>query len=244
MEGYIHSVESFGTVDGPGIRMVVFFSGCPMRCKYCHNPDTWDMQRGTKTTVDALIEQCLRNKAFYSKGGITASGGEPLMQIDFLTELFKAAKSHGIHTCLDTSGATHCDSVEYLQKLDTLMLYTDLVMLDIKHIDSEKHKELCSVDNKSILAFAKYLEQKEKLTWIRHVVVPDITDKEEDLFKLGEFIGTLENVKALDVLPYHTMGVAKYKELGIEYPLAGIEALPKEEAVKAKEIILRGLKHR
>ncbi len=244
MEGYIHSVESFGTVDGPGIRMVVFFSGCPMRCKYCHNPDTWEMRRGVKTTVHALIEQCLRNKAFYESGGITASGGEPLMQIDFLTELFKAAKSHGIHTCLDTSGATYRFSSEYLQKLDSLMLYTDLVMLDIKHIDRAKHKELCSLDNDNILAFAKYLEQKEKPTWIRHVVVPTLTDNEEDLFELGRFIGSLRNVKALDVLPYHTMGVSKYKELGIEYPLAGIEAMPKEDAIKAKQIILRGIKHR
>ncbi|MBQ6893662.1 MAG: pyruvate formate lyase-activating protein [Clostridia bacterium] len=242
MEGYIHSVESFGTVDGPGIRFVVFFSGCPLRCKYCHNPDTWDMSRGTKMSADELIEQYLRNKAFYNSGGITVTGGEPLMQIDFLTELFKLAKNHGIHTCIDTSGATYRGDDGYRGKLDTLMQYTDLVMLDIKHIDSDLHNALCGMGNEGVLEFAKYLDEKQIPTWIRHVVVSGITDDEEQLKKLGRFIATLKNVKALDVLPYHTMGVAKYKELGIEYPLKGLEPLTVDAAKAAKDIILDSIK--
>lgn len=239
MEGYIHSTESFGTVDGPGIRFVVFFCGCPMRCKYCHNPDTWEMQDGTKMSVDELIAQYMRNRPFYKNGGITATGGEPLMQIDFLTELFKAAKSHGIHTCLDTSGSTYRkENTEYEKKLDVLMQYTDLVMLDIKHIDPAAHKELCGMDNEGILDFARYLERKNIPTWIRHVVVPSITDKAEPLTRLGAFIGTLKNVKALDVLPYHTMGIAKYNALGIDYPLKGIDPATPAEAATAKKIIL------
>ena len=245
MLGKITEIETMGSADGPGVRLVVFLTGCKLRCLYCHNPDSQKADGGREMTADEILKNADGVREFLRNGGITATGGEPLMQLGFLTELFKKAKTkYDFHTCLDTSGATYRAESEYLKKLDTLMLYTDLVMLDIKHIDAEKHKELCLADNKNILAFAKYLEQKEKLTWIRHVVVPDITDKEEDLFKLGEFIGTLGNVKALDVLPYHTMGVSKYKELGIEYPLAGIEALPKEEAVKAKEIILKGIKHR
>ena len=244
MEGYVHSVESFGTVDGPGIRFVVFFCGCPLRCKYCHNPDTWEMQKGTKMSADELISQYLRNKPFYKNGGITVTGGEPLMQIDFLTELFKLAKSYDIHTCIDTSGATYrSGNVEYEKKLDVLMQYTDLVMLDIKHIDSAAHLKLCGMDNEGILAFARYLEKKNIPVWIRHVVVSGITDNEEQLTKLGEFIGSLKNVKALDVLPYHTMGVAKYKELGIDYPLKGVEPTTAAAAKKAKETILKGIRH-
>ncbi|MBQ8835965.1 MAG: pyruvate formate lyase-activating protein [Clostridia bacterium] len=241
MDGYVHSVESFGTVDGPGIRFVVFLSGCPMRCKYCHNPDTWDLTGGTKTSVDELISQYKRNEPFYKNGGMTVTGGEPLVQIDFLTELFCAAKACGIHTCLDTSGATYRADPEYIKKLDTLMQYTDLVMLDIKHIDTDAHRELCGMGNEGILAFAKYLDSKNIPTWIRHVIVTGITDGEEELINLGEFIAGLKNVKALDVLPYHTMGVAKYKSLGIDYPLTGVAPTPAETAKKAKETILKAI---
>lgn len=243
MDGFVHSIESFGTVDGPGIRLVVFCQGCPMRCKYCHNPDTWQAGKGMRVSVQEILEQYDRNKEFYARGGITVTGGEPLMQIDFLLELFERAKAKGIHTCIDTSGATYRPGEsEYNDKLDTLLGFTDLVMLDIKHIDSAAHRALTGFSNEGILAFAKHLEKKHVPVWIRHVVVPGITDGEENLRALGQMIGSLSNVKALDVLPYHTMGENKYRELGMEYPLAGVPALPKEKAAWAREIILSGVR--
>lgn len=243
MIGYIHSTESFGTVDGPGIRYVVFMQGCPMRCLYCHNPDTWEIGKGEEKTAEEILTAFNKNRSFYEKGGITVTGGEPLLQIDFLIELFKKAKEESIHTCIDTSGITfNPDNKEYLNKMDILMGYTDLVMLDIKHIKNEKHKELTGMDNRNILAFARYLEEKNIPLWVRHIIVEGYTDKKEDLIELGEFIGTLKNLHALDVLPYHTMGVNKYKELGIPYKLEGLDALPMSEAVKAKEYIIEGIK--
>ena len=242
MTGFIHSKESFGTVDGPGIRYVLFMQGCPMRCLYCHNPDTWKTGEGTEITVDEVIEEFNKNRAFYEKGGITVSGGEPLLQIEFLTELFKKCKEESIHTCIDTSGITFKEEKEYIEKIDILLSYTDLVMLDIKHIESESHKALTGHENENILAFAKLLEEKNIPLWVRHVVVEGYTDKKDDLIKLGEFIGTLKNLKGLDVLPYHTMGVNKYKELGIPYKLDGVPALSKADAQKAKEYILYGIK--
>lgn len=243
MNGFIHSKESFGTVDGPGIRYVLFMQGCPMRCLYCHNPDTWKIGGGEEITVDEVIGEFNKNRAFYSKGGITVSGGEPLLQIDFLIDLFRKAKEESIHTCIDTSGVTYNpENTEYLKKLDELMEYTDLVMLDIKHIDPDRHIELTSRKNGNILEFAKYLESKNIPVWIRHVIVEGYTDSPEDLKALGRFIGKLRNLKALDVLPYHTMGVSKYKELGIPYKLEGLKSLPQSEAVKAKQYILQGIK--
>ncbi len=243
MIGYIHSKESFGTVDGPGIRYVLFMQGCPMRCLYCHNPDTWKTGQGTPITADEILTEFNKNKSFYSKGGITVSGGEPLMQIDFLTELFKKAKEKNIHTCIDTSGVTfNKDDGGYLSKLDELLEFTDLIMLDIKHIDSDKHKELTGKDNKNILEFAEYVDKKNIDLWIRHVVVPGYTDSPENLYNLGKYIGRLKNLKALDVLPYHTMGVNKYKELGIPYKLEGVKALTKTDAETAKGYILKGIK--
>ena len=238
MEGYIHSIESCGTVDGPGIRFVIFMQGCAMRCLYCHNPDTWETGAGEKTTAGALLSQYEKCRNF-TKGGITVTGGEPLLQIDFVTELFKAAKKQNIHTCIDTSGITY---TEGSKKFDELIKYTDLVMLDIKHIDPARHKALTGRDNKNILKFAKYLDDNNIPIWIRHVVVPNVTDDEKYLFKLGEFIGSLKNVKALDVLPYHTMGKAKYDELGIKYPLEGVEPMSKEGALKARAVILDGMR--
>ena len=239
MEAYLHSTESFGTVDGPGVRFVIFLQGCPMRCKYCHNPDTWEMHAGERRSAESLIEEYEHNRAFYKNGGITVSGGEPLMQIDFLLELFGLAKEKDIHTCIDTSGiAYHPGDTEYNRKLDALLTMTDLVMLDIKHMDPAAHRELTGLDNDGILAFARYLAERKIPVWVRHVVVPGITDGEDALTRLGEFIGTLGNVKALDVLPYHVMGVSKYKELGIPYPLKGVEPATKEQAAQAKQIIL------
>ncbi len=230
-------------MDGPGIRYVLFMQGCPMRCLYCHNPDTWETGKGERITVDEVLSEFNKNRSFYSKGGITVSGGEPLLQVDFLTELFKKAKEQNIHTCIDTSGVTYNpENTAYINKLDKLMDFTDLVMLDIKHINGEKHKVLTGKDNNHILAFAKFLEQKNIPLWIRHVVVEGYTDNAEDLICLGEFIGGLKNLKALDVIPYHTMGITKYKELGMKYPLEGMDALPVQRAVEAKKLILEGIK--
>ena len=239
MNGFVHSTESFGTVDGPGVRFVIFLQGCPMRCQYCHNPDTWKMNTGALRSAQSLIKDYERNAAFYKKGGITVTGGEALMQIDFLLELFQLAKQKNIHTCLDTSGITYRPGESsYNEKLDELMKVTDLVMLDIKHIDPEGHKTLTGHDNAGILAFAKYLEEKNVPVWIRHVVVPGITDDEGQLTRLGTFLGTLSNIKALDVLPYHIMGITKYEQLGIPYPLEGVPPATRDQAAIANKIIL------
>ena len=239
MQGYIHSTESFGTVDGPGIRFVVFFQGCPLRCLYCHNPDTWKPRTGETATVEQLLAQYQKNRSFYKNGGITATGGEPLMQIEFLTELFEAAKKEGIHTCLDTSGIVFSKDDP---RFDRLMAATDLVMLDVKHIDPQKHRRLTGHGNERVLAFAKYLEEKQVPLWIRHVVVEGYTDAPKDLRELGRFIGSLSNLKALDVLPYHTMGVSKYDTLGIPYPLEGIPSMTVPQVTEAKAHILAGIR--
>lgn len=238
--GYIHSIETFGTVDGPGVRFVVFFQGCPMRCQYCHNPDTWDISEGKEKSVDEILEMFERNRSFYKTGGITATGGEPMVQMDFLLELFSKAKEKNIHTCLDTSGIMFVEDrqTENFAKIEKLMSVTDLVMLDIKHIENMAHKELTGHSNEKILAFARYLDEIQKPVWIRHVVVPGITYKKEALTKLGEFLKTLSNVEKLEVLPYHTLGENKYENLGLEYPLKGVPQLTKEEAKEAEEIIL------
>ena len=245
-KGRIHSLESFGTVDGPGTRFVVFVQSCPMRCAYCHNPDTQPMEGGTLMDPSEILEQYLRNEPFYKRnGGLTVTGGEPLMQIDFLIDLFKLLKSHDIHTCIDTSGIAFVRSNEdLLLKFDELMKYTDLVMLDIKHINPEKHMALVKQPSKNILDFAAYLNEKNVPMWIRHVVVPGYTDDDESLYQLGYFIGQFDNLKALDVLPYHTMGEAKYEKLGLEYPLKGVPAMDKNKVVEKKQVILNGIKDR
>ena len=243
MTGRIHSIESFGTVDGPGVRMVVFFKGCPMRCQYCHNPDTWELSGGSLMTVEELLKQYESSRNFYRGGGITATGGEPLLQLDFLTELFEAARKKEIHTCLDTSGVTfNRKSPAYLEKIDRLLASTNLVMLDIKQINDIRHKPLTGHSNVNILDFARYLDEKSVPVWIRHVVVPGITDEAPDLYHLGRFIGQLNNVKALDVLPYHDMGKVKYESLGIDYVLKDVPPMSKEKAISAKKIILTGIK--
>lgn len=245
MQGRIHSLESFGTVDGPGTRFVVFVQGCPMRCAYCHNPDTWAMTGGTLMDPEYIFEQYKRNEPFYKGGGITVTGGEPLMQVDFLIDLFTIAKANNVHTCIDTSGIAYKpDNTAFIEKLDKLMALTDLVMLDIKHIDPIKHKELTSQPNEGILAFASYLEDRGVDMWIRHVVVPGLTDDDKYLFDLGYFIGQFSNLKALDVLPYHTMGENKYEKLGIEYKLAGVPAMDKNKIVEKKAVILDGIRKR
>ncbi|MBQ2642500.1 MAG: pyruvate formate lyase-activating protein [Eubacterium sp.] len=243
VKGKIHSIESMGTVDGPGIRLVVFFQGCPMRCAYCHNPDTWAMKGGKEMTVDEILTEYEKKEPFYVNGGITATGGEPMVQLEFLTELFTAAHNQGIHTCLDTSGTMfQPDNEDYLKKVDKLLDVTDLVMLDIKTINPEKHLELTQRPNDNILKFAQYIDQKGVEIQIRHVVVPHVTMNREELYELGKFIGTLKMVKSLDALPYHDMGVVKYEQLGIDYPLKDIEPATKEQAKEARKIILEGLK--
>lgn len=243
MTGRVHSIESFGTVDGPGVRLVVFLQGCPMRCLYCHNPDTWKMAGGTEMTVAQIMAQYEKNRAFYSRGGMTVTGGEPLMQMEFVTELFSAAAHRGIHTCLDTSGITfRPDNHELTERFDKLLSVTDLVMLDIKHIDPAEHVKLCGQPLKPVLEFARYLDEKAIPVWIRHVVVPGITYDQNELYRLGTFIGTLHNVKALDVLPYHDMGKIKYEELGMDYPLKDVQPLGKDEALAARQMIVKGIK--
>ena len=245
MKGRIHSLQSFGTVDGPGVRYVVFLQGCPMRCAYCHNPDTWAVNAGEEYDAEYIVEQYHRNEGFYHDGGITVTGGEPLLQIDFLLELFELCKKDNIHTCIDTSGITYKpNNHEYNAKLDKLMSMTDLVMLDIKHIDPEKHKELTNQPNDGILAFAEYLSEKNIPIWIRHVVVPGITDDETYLKKLGYFIGGLKTLKALDVLPYHDMAIPKYENLGIDYKLKGVPPMDKAKALELKKCIIDGIKER
>ena len=235
--GNIHSIETCGTVDGPGIRFVVFTQGCPMRCLYCHNPDTWETGINKQLSADDILSQYEAVKEF-CKGGITVTGGEPLMQIEFVTELFKKAQEKGIHTALDTSGILF--TPDNTNKFDELNKYTSLVLLDIKHIDDNEHKKLTKHSNKNILEFAKYLSDNNIPMWIRHVVVPGINDKEEYFIKLGKFMGTLSNIKALDVLPYHNM--AKYESLGIEYPLKDTPPLSKEDAIKGRNIIINAYK--
>ena len=221
MIGKIHSVETFGTVDGPGIRYVVFLKGCPLRCLYCHNPDTWDMASAKEKTVAELVLDIKRYRGYFGdKGGVTVSGGEPLLQLDFVIELFKALKKEGIHTALDTSGFLFDPSDErYLQ----LILYTDLVLLDMKQIDPDKHQRLTGVSNAPVLAFASFLAEHRKKMWIRHVLVPGITTDSNDLKQLKDWIDTLPTVEKVEVLPYHTLGVYKWKELGLDYPLEGID---------------------
>ena len=237
--GKIHSIETCGTVDGPGIRFVVFTQGCPLRCKYCHNPDSWVYDSDNLMSVDEILKQYDGVKEF-CKGGITVTGGEPLVQIDFVTELFKKAQEKGIHTALDTSGLFF--NRENTQKIDNLLNFTSLVMLDIKHIDNDEHKILTGHPNAAILDFAKYLSEKNIPTWIRHVVVPEITYKEKYLTQLGEFLAELKNIKALDVLPYHDMAIPKYENLGLDYPLSGVSPLTHAEALDARNIIIRAIK--
>lgn len=237
-KGFIHSLESFGSVDGPGVRYVIFFAGCPMRCQFCHNPDTWTNAHAKEYSAEELINTALRYRMYWGKeGGITVSGGEPLAQIDFLTEVFALAKEKGIHTTLDTSGQPFSFQPEFQEKWKKLMAVTDLVMLDIKHIDDEQHKILTGHTNKNILEMAMELSRIGKPMWIRHVLVPERSDKDEYLIRLAEFIGKLKTVERVEVLPYHTMGIFKWEQLGIDYPLKGISPPAKERVENAERIL-------
>ena len=238
LEGYIHSFESFGTVDGPGIRFVVFMQGCPLRCKYCHNPDTWT-KSGTAYTAEQVCAEALKYRNYFGDtGGVTVSGGEPLLQMDFVTELFERLKEKGIHTALDTSGYMFDpENPESVEKHKVLIRFTDLALHDIKHIDSKSHESLTGKGNEHTLAFAEFLSDNGISMWIRHVLVPGLTDDDEALKRLKAFIDTLETVKKVEVLPYHTMGEVKYEKLGYDYPLKGVRPPEKERVQNAKRLL-------
>ena len=269
--GYVHSTESFGAVDGPGIRFVVFLQGCKMRCKYCHNPETWNLvtdysrlysddvsdeekaelskkieentkllkDKGVKVearTPEDLLKQALRYKPYWKNGGgITVSGGEALLQMDFLIEFFKLAQ--GIHTTIDTAGNPFTREEPFFSKFNELMALTDLFLLDIKQINDDKHRELTGFSNSNILDLAKYLSDNGKHMWIRHVLVPTVTTDEDDLKKTKEFIDTLKTVDKVEVLPYHKLGITEWERLGIPYKLEGIDPPTDEQQKLAKSIL-------
>lgn len=238
MQGYIHQLESFGSVDGPGVRFIIFFSGCPYRCLYCHNPDTWDMTKGKLYSADELIKEALSCSEYWGKkGGITVSGGEPLSQIDFLIELFTKAKEKGINTCIDTSGAPFKKDGEWFEKFKVLMQVTDILLVDIKHINEEEHIKLTGQTGNNVKEMFYYLDEIKKPIWIRHVLVPGITDNDEYLMQTRDFIKTLSNVERVEVLPYHGLAITKYKDLGIDYVLKDTESPSKERIENAKRIL-------
>lgn len=240
IKGIIHSVESFGSVDGPGVRYIIFLQGCHMRCRYCHNPDTWAMKdkNSYEETPAETLKKALRYRSYWKdNGGITVSGGEALLQLDYVTELFRLAKAEGVHTTLDTSGNPFTREEPFFSKFNELMKYTHLFLLDIKHIDSEKHKALTHWDNSNILDLARYLSDNGKKMWIRHVLVPGYTDDEEDLEKLRDFVKSLKTVDRFEILPYHTLGVFKWKELGMDYTLEDVAPPTGEQIERANNIL-------
>lgn len=229
--GKIHSLESFGTVDGPGIRFVTFLQGCPLRCRYCHNPDTWDAGSKVKYlyTPTQLLEEVLKYKSFIAKGGVTLTGGEPLMQPDFCREFFRLCKDSGIHTALDTAGSV------FNEKTLSVLDYTDLVLLDIKALRPEDSMRVCGASGRNSLRFLDELERRGIAVWIRHVVVPGLTDEDERLDELVEYLKRYTVVRKIEWLPYHTMGTFKYKELGLDYSLEGVPPLSKERITAIRE---------
>jgi pyruvate formate lyase activating enzyme len=244
MNGNIHSIETLGTVDGPGIRYVIFTQGCLLRCQFCHNADTWEIGTGKQMSVSEVMDDLVSYLPFIetSGGGITVSGGEPLLQIPFLLELFKECKKAGIHTTIDSSGGCFSNSRHFLDQLDELLEYTDLVLLDLKHINRKKHIKLTGMANDHILEFARYLSDRKVPVWVRHVLVPTVTDDSEDLEQLGEFIGTLNNIHKIEILPYHKLGVYKWETLGLEYPLKDIEPPDEDKVDYAYSLLIQHCK--
>lgn len=233
MKARIHSFESLGAVDGPGVRFVIFMQGCSLKCKYCQNRDTWDIHGGQEYSVDEILEKILRFKNYIMpNGGVTISGGEPLLQAKFLIELFTKLKEHNIHTCIDTSG-----SFNITDDIKKLIDLTDLFLLDIKCINDEKCIELTGVSNRKELNFAKYLSDNNKPLWIRQVLVPGITDDEQDLLKLKDFISTLKTVEKVEILPYHDLGKFKWEQLNCEYPLKQYRTANDNDVKRAKTIL-------
>lgn len=236
--GLIHSCESFGSVDGPGVRYIVFMQGCNMRCAYCHNPDTWKTGEGN-TSAKEVFDKAIRCKSYWRNGGgITVSGGEPLLQLDFMIDLFTLCKQEDVNTCIDTCGQPFdLNNREFMEKFDKLLELTDLLLVDIKHIDNDKHIELTGKPNTNILEMFRYLDKKNKPIWIRHVLVPGINDDEDSLNRTKEFIDSLSNVKRVEVLPYHTLGIHKWEMLGIKYRLDGVLPPNKKQISRANTIL-------
>lgn len=235
--GRIHSYETCGTVDGPGIRFVIFTQGCLMRCMYCHNRDTWELHDGKEVTVEEIIDEAKAYRHFMnaSGGGITCSGGEAMLQPEFVRDLFTAAHAEGIGTCLDTNGYIR----KYTPVIDEVLDETDLVLLDIKQIKDDVHKILAGVSNKRTLDFAKYLEKRQQPVWIRYVVVPGYTDDDESAHMLGNFIKDMKNIEKIEMLPYHKLGAHKWQAMGLDYPLEGVNPPPKETMERIKNILLQ-----
>ena len=231
LEGYVHSIETFGALDGPGIRYIVFLQGCPLRCKFCHNPDTWKINTGKKYTVDELVDDILKYKNFIKTGGVTLSGGEPLLQADFTAAIFKECRKHGIHTALDTSGAVPLIACKHA--VDE----ADLILLDIKSIDDLKCQDLTGRGNEDALNLLEYLEKTGKEVWIRHVVVPGITENYEDIEKMAEYLSKYTVISRVDILPFHKMGEYKWKQLDLEYELGDTQPPQKESIEKIKNIL-------
>lgn len=230
----VHSTDSFGTVDGPGIRFLIFLQGCSLKCKYCHNRDTWDMQGGKYQSIDSIFNKIIKYKEYITPngGGVTVSGGEPLLQAKFLIELFTRLKKENIHTCIDTSGM-----FPLTENIKKVLSLTDLVLLDIKHIDSHKCKDLVGFSNELELQFARYLSDNNISMWIRQVIIPGITDDEQDLMKLKEFLNSLNTVEKIELLPYHTLGKHKWKDLGLKYDLDGVPDATDKDIQRAKGIL-------
>ena len=232
VKGNIHSIESMGLVDGPGIRVVVFFQGCGLRCKYCHNPDTWGMSGGEEYTPEELVKKIERFKTYFasSGGGVTFSGGDPLRQPEFLLEVLKLCKSKGINTCLDTSGYGFGD-------YDEILKYTDLVLFDIKDFSKDGYKNITQLEIDESLKFLDAMKKNNTKMWIRHVVIPGLTDGEEHLRELKKYIDKIPNVEKIELLPYHLLGVNKYEGLGIKYPLENVKAMDKDLTKKYQKEI-------
>ena len=238
MTGKIHSFETFGSVDGPGVRFLVFLSGCEFRCKYCHNPDTWARPAALEMTADEVLAKALRYREYWGEeGGITVSGGEPLLQLEFLTELFEKAKAKGVNTCIDTAAGPFTREEPWLGQFRKLLDVTDLLLVDLKHIDPEAHRELTGAGNANVLDCARFLSEIGKPVWIRHVLVPGVNTDESSLARLGAFVRTLSNVKRVEVLPYHSLGVSKWKALGFPYALEGVPAPSDEQRALADGLV-------
>lgn len=241
IKGNVHFIETFGAFDGPGVRYVLFLQGCPFQCQFCHNRDSWSTEERTLMSVDEVFEDFKKYQAFYKDGGITVSGGEPLLQIKFLLALFKKFKSEGIHTTIDTSAA--CFDLRRSEEFKELMKYTDLVLLDIKQINDDKHKVLVGSSNKRVLEFARFLDELKVKVNTRHVLVPGINDDLEDLLGLRKFLDTLNNIVNIDVLGYHTKGRVKWENLGLTYPLDGVPEATKAQVRVAENILKTNFKY-
>ncbi|SKA75021.1 pyruvate formate lyase activating enzyme [Clostridium sp. USBA 49] len=233
LKGKVHSIESMGLVDGPGVRTVVFLQGCKLRCAYCHNPDTWNLDGGTEITSEELLKKIMRYRPYFERsgGGVTFSGGEPLLQPEFLLEMLKLCKEQGINTAIDTAGYG-------FGEYDEILKYTDLVLLDIKHIDDNGYRKLTGSSKSGFDKFLESLNKTNVKVWVRHVVVPGITDSEEHIEKLKEIIKSINNVEKIELLPYHTLGVEKYKKLGIKYRLENVEPMDKEKVKELEKILI------